>query len=363
MIVSCDEPMPEPTRRGHQPWSRGRRRVVRAVLVGLVGNVAVSVVGGLSDGIGALERADLAWLLAAVVAEAAAYLFLTAQLRQVIGPGVDLPAETACPLALILCGFGCVTPASPAEGMMITGSELRRRGLSTQRAAVTLGVAELVSAVAMAALAAINVFAAGVIRRSPEWKRPSAPRRSGGDAHRGRTGGRARRATPDRRVDRGGHGCAVLLAPRRSVASRRTTGAAWHAEATAVLGSRANRAVLLTVSAAAWVADVCCCYCALAAFGNTVPFDVVLLAHTVGVLATLVPFLPAGLGLVETAMPLVLQSFGVPFGSAVAAVLAYRCVSTLLPAAVGLACIPGLRVHRREAPRAAIPLLVTSRAA
>ena len=151
--------------------------------------------------------------------------------------------------------------------------------------------------------------------------------------------------------------------PRPSVASRRAAGAAWHAEASSVLGSRANRAVLVTISAAAWIADVCCCYCALAAFGISVPFDVVLLAYTIGVLATLVPFVPAGFGLVETAMPLVLQSFGVPLGTAVAAVLVYRCVSTLLPAAIGLACIPGLRVPRRQASRTPTPLLVASRAA
>jgi hypothetical protein len=66
--------------------------------------------------------------------------------------------------------------------------------------------------------------------------------------------------------------------------------------------------------------------------------------------------------LVETAMPLVLQSFGVPLASAVAAVLVYRCVSTLLPAAVG-ACIPGRRVRRREPSPTAIPALVTGRAA
>src|SRR4029077_10946008 len=140
-------------------------------------------------------------------------------------------------------------------------------------------------------------------------------------------------------------------------------GAQWEAEARSVLGSRANRAVLVTISAAAWIADVCCCYCALAAFGINVPFDVVLLAYTIGVLATLVPFVPAGFGLVETAMPLVLQGFGVPLGTAVAAVLVYRCVSTLLPAAIGLACIPGLGVPRRQAPRRPASLLVAKPAA
>src|ERR1700686_5273588 len=102
-------------------------------------------------------------MLAPLAAEGAAYLVLPAQLRGVIGPDVDLPAGTACRLALILCGFGCVTPASPAEGMMITGTELRRRGLSTRRTAVTLGVAELVSAAAMAGLAAVNIVAAALL--------------------------------------------------------------------------------------------------------------------------------------------------------------------------------------------------------
>ena len=113
-----------------------------------------------------------------------------------------------------------------------------------------------------------------------------------------------------------------------------------------MLGSTANRLCLLLVSAGAWLADTVCCYFALEALGISLPFDMVLLAYTVGVLATLVPLLPAGLGLVETAVPLVLHSFGAPLGAAVAAVIVYRCVSTLLPAAVGLACIPGLTPRR-----------------
>jgi uncharacterized protein (TIRG00374 family) len=151
--------------------------------------------------------------------------------------------------------------------------------------------------------------------------------------------------------------------PRQPIATRRAIGASWHAETRAVLGSSANRGSLLVISAAAWLADVCCCYCALAALGVAVPFDVVLLAYTVGVLATLVPFVPAGFGLVETAMPLVLHSFGVTLGTAVAAVVVYRCVSTLLPAAVGLVCIPGLRGHRRQTTRVSAPLLLRSSAA
>src|SRR4029077_14573625 len=87
-------------------------------------------------------------------------VLLPAQRRRLAGPEVWLGRRSSIRLAMILCGFGCVTPASPAEGMVITGTELRRRGLSVRRTAVTLGVAEVVSAAAMAALAAINIFAA-----------------------------------------------------------------------------------------------------------------------------------------------------------------------------------------------------------
>ena len=356
--------MPDSRREGRRTWSLAQRWVVLAVVIGLVVYVAIAVADGFSEGLGALERADVTWLLAALGAEAAAYLFLTAQLRRVIGPDVELPAGTAFRLAMILCGFGCVTPASPAEGMMITGRELRQRGLSTRRIAVTLGVAELVSGAAMAALAAVNIVAAAVLADLPPGT--AVPLLGAAGLALVVVGG-AGLLVGRRHVAEGiaiGVGTLCWWRPRPPVAVRRATGAAWHAEASSVLGTRANRAALIGVSAAAWFADVCCCYCALAALGITVPFDVVLLAYTTGVLATLVPFVPAGFGLVETAMPLVLHSFGVPFGTAVAAVLVYRCVSTLLPAAIGLVCIPRRRVASLvDVPPVAIPLVAVDRAA
>ena len=321
-------------------WALG---LALAVLVGYVG---VSLVDGFAADAGALEAAKPAWLGGALVLEAVAYLLLAAQLRRLVGPDLRLGRRTAIRLAMVLCGFGCVTPASPAEGMLITGADLHRRGLPTRRVAVTLGMAEFLSALALVGLAALNVLAAASLSDLP-----------GGDGlplvavalvalvGLGVTNLFVQRPGTAARV-------AVILGalcfwrPRPSVEARRAAGMAWHAEATEVVGSAGNRLVLLTLSAGAWFADVVCCYLALAALGVTLPFDVVFLAYTVGVLATLVPLLPAGLGLVETAVPLVLHGFGAPLGVAVAGVLAYRCVSTLLPAAVGLACIPGLGASR-----------------
>jgi uncharacterized protein (TIRG00374 family) len=364
-IVSSDESVPAPTRlEAHRRWPTRRLRALLGVVMGaLLAYVAISVVNGFANGASEIQQADPGWLLAALGAEVAAYLLLAAQLRRVIGPDVHLPAGTACRLALILCGFGCVTPASPAEGMVITGAELRRRGVATRRVAVTLGVAEVISAVAMAALAAVNVFAAASFADLPSGT--VVPLLAGAVVTLLGLWAVERVVRQPRAAEwiAVGAGALCFWRARPPVAERRAAAAAWHAEANAVLGSTRNRRHLLAISAAAWLADVCCCYCALAAVGIAVPFDVVLLAYTAGVLATLVPFVPAGFGLVETTMPLVLQGFGVAFGAAVAAVLVYRCVSTLLPAAVGLACIPGLRGHQRDPSGVPVPLLAPGRAA
>lgn len=357
--------MPAPTRvDAHRRLTRRLRGLLGVVLVGLLAYVAVSVVDGFANGADAIQQADPLWLMAALLAEVAAYLLLAVQLRRVIGPDVHLPAGTACRLALILCGFGSVTPASPAEGMVITGAELHRRGVAKRRVAVTLGVAELMSSVAMAAVAALSVFAAASLDDLPSGTVVPL------------VGAAVVTLLALWVLDRlaqqpqSAEWVAVLAGalcfwrPRSAIATRRATGAAWHAETSAVLGSTRNRRQLLLISAAAWLADVGCCYCALSAVGVAVPFDVVLLAYTAGVLATLVPFVPAGFGLVETTVPLVLQIFGVALGAALAAVLVYRCISTLLPAAVGLACIPGLREKQpREPSPTSVPLLAPGRAA
>lgn len=354
-VGACDwgvEAGPSPVIRTRTP-SRPLRGLLTLLVAGVAAYVAVMVVAGFSDGAAALGSAQLFWLVGAVAVEAAAYLLLSAQLRRLVGEDARLSRGRSLRLTMILCGFGCVTPASPAEGMVITGAELRRQGLSTRRVAVTLGLAELLSALAIAGLAALNVLVAAARSDLPS-----------GDAllliaaalvllvALGAAEYFARRPQTAERI-------AVILGalcfwrPREPVEVRRAAGAAWHTEANAVAGSTTNRVVLLALAAAAWLADAVCCYLALASLGVVLPFEVVLLAYTVGVLATLVPFLPAGVGLVETAMPLVLHGFGAPLGAAVAAVLVYRCVSTLLPAMVGLCCIPGLGPRRPRA--AAIP--------
>jgi putative heme transporter len=135
--------------------------------------------------------------------------------------------------------------------------------------------------------------------------------------------------------------------PHASV--RRARGAAWHAEAMGVVGRRRDRAVLLTTSVAAWTADGLCLYCALRATGADIGLDVLLLAYTLGIIASMVPLLPAGIGVVETVTPLVLHAYGVPLPTAVAAVLGFRVLGTVLPALAGTVALAGLRIGQPAA--------------
>ncbi|MBV8949696.1 MAG: flippase-like domain-containing protein, partial [Actinobacteria bacterium] len=278
--------------------------------------------------------------------EAISYVFLSAQLRYLAGRGAELPPGAALRVGLVVYGLGIVTPASPAEGMILAVKELRRRGVTERRAALALGFSEWYSTAALYLLAAVNVAVAA-------WLGDLTP------AERG----------PFLVVA----GCVVLIVPlsvvllhrrsvverlaiwlgalrprrsRRSVAERRATGAQWHAEARATVRTRHDHTVVFGLALAAWVADALCLFFVLVAAGAVVDVDVLLLAYTAGILATEVPLLPAGLGLVETALPAVLRGFAVPYATALAGALAYRALGTFLPALAGAVALPGLRIVR-----------------
>ena len=116
----------------------------------------------------------------------------------------------------------------------------------------------------------------------------------------------------------------------------------------AIVGTLANRATLAGLVAAALFADMGCLWASLTAAGVPVHGDVVVLAATAGVLASVVPLVPAGLGLVEAVMPAVLHHFGAPVDAALAGSLIIRGVGTFLPAGVGAGVVAGLLLARRR---------------
>jgi hypothetical protein len=150
---------------------------IGAVLAAVGLFVATHLAGGFTDAIEALQDVDPRWLVAAIACEAISYALLSWQLRYLAGHRADLPPDAALRVGLVVYGLGVITPASPAEGLVLATAELRRRGLSRRRATLALGLSEWFSMGALYLLAALNVIIAAFVGDIPTSQRtpPSEP--------------------------------------------------------------------------------------------------------------------------------------------------------------------------------------------
>jgi uncharacterized membrane protein YbhN (UPF0104 family) len=129
----------------------------------------------------------------------------------------------------------------------------------------------------------------------------------------------------------------------------RAAGAQWHADAQTLLGDRRNRSTVTTLALLSIGADVACFVCAIRSVGIQLRPGGFLLIYGAYVVSSLVPFLPAGLGSVEAVVPAALHHGGVPLVTGLAAVLVYRALGTILPAATGAISLVRLRLDRNLA--------------
>jgi uncharacterized protein (TIRG00374 family) len=84
-----------------------------------------------------------------------------------------------------------------------------------------------------------------------------------------------------------------------------------------------------------WLLDAAALWVFLRAFGHSMnPINLIVAYGVTGVLAA-IPITPGGLGVVETALPALLVTFGAPVRAAGAAVLAWRLVQFWLPIPLG----------------------------
>lgn len=286
--------------------------------------------------------------MAAIAVEAVSYVAMGLRLRRLARLSIDLPRRAAVGLALVVAGFGLLTPAAPVEGLTIAGGELRRRGVSERQAALTLGFGEWFAARSFVLVAAVNIWVMamlGDLFALDVMLVVSAA--AVAIVSLVVTARLARRPAFAAKA-------AVLIGwlqfwrPRPPAEERRTAGARWHRDAMEVVGSPANRAVLVGLSVIAMLADMAALWASLTAVGVHVQADVVALGASAGVLAASVPLLPGGLGLVEAVVPAVLHRFGAPLDAALAGALLYRAVGTFLPATVGAAVVSGLVITRRR---------------
>lgn len=321
------------------------------VLAGLVvGGVAIwlviSTAGGLGDAVSAVARMKLLFVALAVAFAALRLGLFGLQLLWLGRRTGPLTAGTATSLALVVYGFGAITPAAPAEGLAIASRELRRRGRSPREARMICGFSEWFSQRTFYGIAAIDlilVVALGHLTLSESWPFVIvaflvilALAGTAMAAGRPTTAVRAAKLLGAIRIRR----------PQPPPEVRASAATDWHAAAMAIVGPPRNRVRLALVSAAAVVTDAATLWATCHAAGFHIHPELVLLARTIGTVVSWVPLLPGGLGLVEAAIPTVLHRFGAPLDEAFAATLVYRAAGTLLPALTGALGIVALRSQR-----------------
>jgi uncharacterized protein (TIRG00374 family) len=329
---------------------RGARRTVKAVFIVVIGGgavfVALTAAGGLARSFHLLRRVDAQWIVAAAAAEFGAYVLRSLHLRFLAGPQANARRLAPFRLALVVFGLGSVLPAAPAEGLVMAGAMLQRRRLARRRALIVLGLSQWFSTAALYTVAALDALLVLGLTRLPLPDRGAllgvAIGSLVGLLALGYFGSRRSAAELIAVVfDR-----IRLRRPRPSLEESRARGAAWRAAIAHVVSGPGGLTFLMTTAALAWLADAACLHFSLLAVGVHVQSDVLLFAYVAGIVLSMVPLVPAGVGVVETVVPAVLSLAGVPLVAALAAVVLYRMLSTLLPAVLGGLALIGLRLEK-----------------
>jgi uncharacterized protein (TIRG00374 family) len=331
--------------------SHRARRIVKTIVALVIGGgvafAALSSAGGLADSLHFLRKVDGRWIVVAGACELSVYIVLSLHLRFLAGPHANARRLAPFRLSLILFGLGSVLPAAPAEGLVMAGAMLQRRRLAKRRAMIVLGLSHWFSTAALYAVAAVDALLVLSLTRLPLPDRGALLGVAiaslvalGALTYFG-----SRRSVAEWAAlvfDR-----FHLGRPRPSAAESRARGAAWRAAVAHVVNGPGGVAFLMTTAAVAWLADAACLHFSLLAVGVRVQSDVLLFAYVAGIVLSMVPFVPAGIGVVETVVPAVLGLAGVPIVAALAAVVLYRMLSTLLPAVLGALSLIGLRLERQ----------------
>jgi len=315
------------------------------VVAGLLLYAVIVASGGLRDAARQLRHASRAWLAPALALEIVSYALTGWLLRLLRGDNRSLGWDTTVRVGLVMWGLGSLLPASPAEGIALSVSELGRRGVARQHAITMLLLAgwfQFWALVFTAAASAALVDAVG--HPDPD------------DATRlvviaalltiiaVTVVSVARRPITGKLVAE-----AIWRLPHHRKMTRdemHAAGADEHARLVELIGRPAQRAGIAAASIGWWITDAGCLWIALHAAHAHVDFGLVILAYVAGTVASWVPLLPGGLGAVEIAVPAVLHHFGVPLTAALAGTLLWRGLSLFLPALGGALAYASLRAQR-----------------
>ena len=321
------------------PSPRQLHPIAKVAIGSVVGATAIWVVlssaGGLGDALDAVRRMRPGFVVLAVGFAVIRLVLFGLQLLWLGRRTGPMGLLTALGLSLVVYGFGAVTPAAPAEGMAIASRELRRRGRTKRQARLTVGFSEWFAQrtfYAVAALDLILVIALGHLSLVDSW--PFMIVAIVVIVAIAGTAVAARRPASAAWI-MGKLAAIRIRRPQPTPDVRRQSAGAWHAEAMAVIGSPGNRVRLALISTFAVLADAATLWATCHAAGFHIHPELAVLARTVGTIASWIPLLPGGLGVVEVVIPAILHRFGAPLDDALAATLVYRAVGTVLPALAG----------------------------
>ena len=93
-----------------------------------------------------------------------------------------------------------------------------------------------------------------------------------------------------------------------------------------------------------WGLSMTALWCAFMAVGVQLSVGYLSAGFTTGMAATLIPFLPGGLGVVEGSMTAIFEGFGVQWEKAFVAVLLYRLTYYIIPGLISILVLWGLKV-------------------
>lgn len=277
------------------------------------------------------RRAEPAWLLAALLAQAATYVAQAQIWRRVAGAaGVPVPLGLASKLSLAKLFVDQAVPTSGVSGTLLFANALERRGVARHvlTAAVSVNLVSYFAAYIMCMLAALAAARleghAGfpVLAAAAVFIAASSAFAAALWALSGPEGG-----TLVRRVRR---------VPLLAGAARHLAGA----DRGLAHDPRILRDAVL-LQAAIVVLDAATVWTLLAALGSHAPAGGVFASFVLSSMLRSISFVPGGLGVFEAASVVTLKLAGVPLPAALSATLLFRALSFWLP------MIPGLVFSRR----------------
>jgi uncharacterized protein (TIRG00374 family) len=336
----------------------GRRLLLGVLAAAVLAGIIIVGRHTLAKSLHVLDDANPAWLLLALVAEAASLSAFGLSRTLLLRANSHRPGARRIRFREVMV----VTYAANALSLSFAGAELavvysyrefRRSGADSATTSWSLGVSALFSTSALAFVLLIGAAAGG-------WSAGTAAALAGALLYLIPGAGvlLALRYSRVRAVLQGV--LARLAELSRRVFGKPENGAdgleAYLDEVSSTRMPWQSYLRVFGLAAANWLLDCAALACAIRAMGQPVPWRELLLVYGAGAAVGSTGITPGGFGLVELALTAALTASGLPSSHALAAVLAYRLVNFWLVILAGWVCVAVLARRGSRGENTAGPL-------